>query len=422
MSRKALEPAVSRADEQRLKEQTAVVLREQALAQESMTFASSPTNNMGGKSQKPDFERYEQLVLGADGQPRIQMLRRAVSPDQAFIDQISFTFDESACVDWAKQRKHVHELLDIANQAFIADTDYIRTISALCHEIFGFGISESCPRGMNFYKKTWKLGTDDALYGHVSFGGQRETVLVQVTGTGAMAAHDGWEQRLHQYLSAAPRAKITRVDLARDFLNGEYTVDMANTAYDDGEFCSGGRWPSIEQHGNWKRPDGAGRTLYLGKRKSGKFTRIYEKGRQLGDKESPWTRLEVEFKSIDRIVPFDVLLYPGQYLAAAYPALDFLSEAPKRIETQVKQIELTYDKAVHYARLQVGRLLNFMTDQASLTATEVVELLRRPKAGYPKRLKLELISADFCTAPQLHEQTYLPDWQAHFMNGNPLAV
>lgn len=154
-----------------------------------------------------------------------------------------------------------------------------------------------------------------------------------------------------EFLSAAPRAKITRVDLARDFLSGEYTVDMANTAYDDGEFCSGGRWPSGEHHGNWKRPDGAGRTLYLGKRKSGKFTRIYEKGRQLGDKESPWTRLEVEFKSIDRIVPFDVLLYPGQYLAAAYPALDFLSEAPEtyRDANQAYRTDLRQGRALRPA-------------------------------------------------------------------------
>ena len=391
MARRAPEPQISRADEARLKAKTAAVLAEQA-NQILLTTASPPTNNMGGKSKEPvSFERYEQVVLCSDGQVRLQPLRRSTAPDAAFIDQISFTFDENAVSDWFGQR-------------LVTDDQHIRIISQLCESVFGFGITEECNRGMNFYQKSWKLGIDDALYGHVSFGGQKETVLIQITGVGAMAAHDGWEQRLYKFLSAAHRAKITRVDLARDFLNGEYTVDMANEAFDQGAFCAGGRWPSIEHHGNWKRPDGAGRTLYLGKRKSGKFTRIYEKGKQLGDKESPWTRLEVEFKSIDRIVPFDVLLYPGEYLAAAYPALVFLSETPTRIETHLKRIELTYDKAIHHARLQVGRLLNFMTEQAGLAAAEIVEQLSRPKAGYPKRLKLEHLSADLCTAVPLHEQ------------------
>ncbi len=48
--------------------------------------------------------------------------------------------------------------------------------------------------------------------------------------------------------------------------------------------------------------------------------RIYEKGKQLGDPESPWVRWELELHNTDREIPFDVLLQPGRYVAGAYPA------------------------------------------------------------------------------------------------------
>lgn len=51
-----------------------------------------------------------------------------------------------------------------------------------------------------------------------------------------------------------------------------------------------------------------------------------KKGRQLGDKASEWVRVEAEMKSVNRIIPFDALLRPGEYLAAAYPAFAWINE------------------------------------------------------------------------------------------------
>lgn len=413
MTRRAPEPLITRIEEEHFKKEAAHVLA-------SMTPYSSPTNNMGGKSTNvinhlydyPDFSKYEHPVLCADGSVKLQLLRKATTPDAAFIDQISFTFHESDCVDYARNDKNrkgskahpVHKML-VNGYSFVDDMDYIRTISLILFRVFGFGVTHEREKGLNYYARTWKLGTDDALYGHVSFGGQRETVLVQITGTGAMAARDGWERRLHHFLSAAQRGKVTRVDLARDFLNGEYTVSQAYQEYDKGAFCSGGRWPTLERHGDWERPNGSGRTLYVGKRSSGKFCRVYEKGCQLGEKNSPWNRLEVELKSIDRVIPFDVLLYPGEYLAAAYPAFEFIDATPARIETQQKRIGISRDKAVFYAQQQVGRLINYLKDQEGCDAENIISLLSRPDGSYPKRLNLSLYSAEYSPAVPLHEQT-----------------
>ncbi|MFW2002610.1 replication initiation factor domain-containing protein [Acinetobacter ursingii] len=92
----------------------------------------------------------------------------------------------------------------------------------------------------------------------------------------------------------ADRPKITRIDYAYDDLEGAIvSPDWADLQDTLGGFQMGGRPPSFQTAGNWKRPDGSGRTAYIGKRESSKYCRIYEKGKQLGDKDSLWTRVEV---------------------------------------------------------------------------------------------------------------------------------
>ncbi|MFV7481663.1 replication initiation factor domain-containing protein, partial [Acinetobacter junii] len=80
------------------------------------------------------------------------------------------------------------------------------------------------------------------------------------------------------------------------------------------------------------------RTLCIGSRDSGKYLRLYEKGRAEGDPNDNWQRAEVEFKSIGRILPFDMLLAPSEYFIAAYPCFRDLAEhlQPERIETITK--------------------------------------------------------------------------------------
>ena len=67
--------------------------------------------------------------------------------------------------------------------------------------------------------------------------------------------------------------------------------------YHQGAFNRGGRPPKLKEAGDWIKHCGYGRTLYLGARGNGKFLRIYEKGKQLGDRTSPWIRYEVELHS-----------------------------------------------------------------------------------------------------------------------------
>ena len=88
-------------------------------------------------------------------------------------------------------------------------------------------------------------------------------------------------------------AAITRVDLAHDdFSATQVSIERARQWLEDGGFNASGRPPAaelIDDLGSNK-----GKTLYVGHRASGKFLRVYEKGKQFGDQTSPWVRAEVE--------------------------------------------------------------------------------------------------------------------------------
>ena len=64
------------------------------------------------------------------------------------------------------------------------------------------------------------------------------------------------------------------------------------------EFYYFGKPARVTWYGDWKYldRDKLGRTLQIGCRTSDKLLRAYEKGKQLGDKNSEWVRLEVELK------------------------------------------------------------------------------------------------------------------------------
>ena len=291
-------------------------------------------------------ESIPDVMVAQDGMGKIEPGRRGWGGDSAFCDWINFTVHESTFY-W-NQGKDINAPID----------QIILEISYRCQYWFGFGITSERPNGANFYKRSWSLG--DGV-GMVCYGGQRDTVLISLSGQALSAAKAGWEMRLYEFLQhQATNPRITRCDLAHDDYDGtSYSVDQCNADYESGYFNCGGRTPECEQRGNWKKPNGKGRTFYVGNRKNGKFARVYDKGMQLGDKESPWCRIEVEFKSVDRVIPFDVLLKAGEYLAAAYPAFAFIRAQQQRIKTVKKSAQKSYQKMLDWLKHQAGAALWF---------------------------------------------------------------
>jgi len=175
-----------------------------------------------------------------------------------------------------------------------------------------------------------------------------------------MATKRGWQKRAFKF-GQGVRGKITRVDLARDFFYGEYSVDKAYSDYNAGLFHLGAAFPNIERLGNWDRPTGRGRTLQIGRRESGKLLRNYEKGKQLGSPYSDlfpdWVRVELELHNKDRVIPWDVLTHAGQYLAGSYPALSFINASQSRIKTKKNASKIAVDRAKTWLKTQCGKYL-----------------------------------------------------------------
>jgi phage replication initiation protein len=221
----------------------------------------------------------------------------------------------------------------------------------------------------------------DVVMGHIDFGGDhmRGVVRVSIPGSGCAWVQD-WDvfERLPKVLE---KASIMRLDIALTTYQGEVTHERVIAAHEARQFCTGGRHPhrrvieGSDPH--------AGKTVYVGNRKSAKFLRAYEKGWEML-KDYPVSvremiasmggriqvdgvghvephkvyRVEVEFKDEDRrTVPWEAIGKRDEYFAGAYPFCAAL--LPGVPETRIKAIpeagaKLALASALDHCRRSYG--------------------------------------------------------------------
>lgn len=338
----------------------------------------TPPSNTGVTATKCDISKSSELdlqplklVVTHTGDIVEFPQRRGWGGDHAFVDWLNITVHKSTADQYADY--------------CVTPEDYILAVSMRIEALLGFGVTSKCTNGRNFYHHAYELGDK---WGYLCIGGQRDTILIMLNGTGCTAAKAGWEGRVHDWLvNEAESPRITRVDCAYDDYMGEnYSVDRAEQDFDADLFqCYRGTAPECEQIGNWKRPNGKGRTFATGLRRSGKYSRTYERGKKFGCKESPWVRIEVEFKSVDRVIPFDILLVAGEYLAASYPAFAWINEKQSRIESARIETVINYDRALEIIKRQYGHYFGILVDVEG-SADALIQKISRE--GDPKRLKI----------------------------------
>ena len=234
------------------------------------------------------------------------------------------------------------------------------------------------------HKLSMYLGGVMVEVGAIAMGGeaQRGRWMLQLTGKGCSMVND-WPS-LRELLEGL-NAKITRVDLAVDFLDGSHTVDEAVDLVEAGAFISNGRRPSTSVAGDWL-DQVHGRTLYVGKAANGKMLRVYEKGKQLGDLASDWVRFEVQLGNRDRVIPFDTLTDCDRFFAGAYPALASLLEAAaEAIPTTQTETVTNLGHLLYHLKRCYGKAIHQAQEIASATHTELMEEFR--VIGLPRRLK-----------------------------------
>lgn len=246
---------------------------------------------------------------------------------------------------------------------------------------------------------TFSTMADDLIRGELvpvavmAWGGdrQRGRVYVSINGAGCSMVKDwGCVMRIVSSI----RARITRADLAVDALEGEFDIGTAQAWYEGKGFNSGGRTPTYKVEGDWLTPTGAGRTFYVGRRENGKFARIYEKGKQLGNRFSPWTRFEVELHNVDRVIPYDVITEPSKYFAGCYPVCEGLVDVgAERIRTSREEHAISLDRLRSYCRIAYGKLIHVLRfvhkDDAMILEDLTVE-------GFPRRLEKTALTV-YCT-------------------------
>lgn len=355
-------------------------------------------------------EKYEQFVI-QKGKLVKQIFRRGVNGNHAFIDQLTFVFDKSSIPNLFAHDK-------TQARALKSDIDYIQDFNFWLYEIFGFFCSHNREKSANFYSSSYNLGDHENSYGIVCIGGginpdNENTICVELTATGLNAAKEGWEERLYRWstMQEVNGFKYTRVDIARDYLAGEITVDdILNMYKADGFTCSIQR-PKLRLDGDdWYNDTQNGRTVYIGSRYSDKTFRAYEKGKQLNMPESPWVRLELEMRNRDTIIPLDIILYSGDYMATAYPCLFelFKTEAPKRVMIKERIIQRSVEHVIKYLRMQGSKAVNMLQDLGK--STEEIMSVFNPDAGIPKSVNpgqyfAQLLNIDFITHKLIHPPT-----------------
>ncbi len=367
----------------------------------SLARVDTLINNMrvtGGRSPKFRRELIEKKIalsknavsacdtIVFDGRkPKLQTIRKPTNKQIAFIDWITVSFHVATInPKYIRTGQDDDEYMEMCRSAVMDLTPSLMSI-------FGkkYHITKQFQKGRNFYQYSFDIGEG---LGFVCIGGQRNTVSITVSGNGLSMAQNGWEFQLFKFLENAQRGKITRIDLAHDDIKGEYLniyeLDKLESA---GGFHCGGARSSVRHDGNWKYkdPSNQGLTLYVGNRTSGKMMRAYEKGKQLGESNSKWTRVEVEYKSADRNIPFDVLLNPSAYFMGAYPCFEtlFQFETSEKIKTKRKTVELTLDHSFEVIKKQFGKYFAYF--KKVLPLEEVIERVRHDDENIiPSRLIL----------------------------------
>ncbi|MCC4631073.1 replication initiation factor domain-containing protein [Xanthomonas citri] len=267
--------------------------------------------------------------------------------------------------------EEVREWMDVtaANARAVA-------LQVFCWFFAGLGLELDETAGPGrFY--TWRVRITDRDGQHVGLielGGENcrradgtYTARIELTGTGCgvvSAARCGhakrWLELRAKLESCAGR--LTRIDVAADDLLGKYPLKLAQSWYASGEFDNRGQRPkaqTVDDHDS-----GDGKTFYVGGKKSEKQLRVYEKGREQGDKASEWVRYEAQFRATNRKeLPLDLLRDPAGYLLGAYPVLKFLHCVATRIDITKAAVDATWKSARRHLKRQYGATLNFILRQ-----------------------------------------------------------
>lgn len=230
-------------------------------------------------------------------------------------------------------------------------------------KVFGFRLSPFRGRGLHGYEDSMVIldRTGTVPCGLVGFGGNRDTIFVQINGTGCTKLFEYTShQEIHKWLTFyLGVSRLSRLDLAVDDFTGGFDCKYAEKAFYNDAFRTSarGRSPSMVPH---KRVTRTGELLeeatLIGSRTSLVYWRVYNKKleQKITDKDVIWYRNEVELKKCD----IDMLARPASAFAGLCDFSASIEPAePVKFASKKKVVGLEFFGRIAWARRQCGKAL-----------------------------------------------------------------
>lgn len=324
-----------------------------------------------------------------------------VDAGEFLIDTLTITLDLSILGHWLTSVADFENVADSLNQKDFSDDAHeftiLRVLINLAAKLFpkdAISVVPSIIRGRNFFNHRVEFADK---CGFIAFGGNnkyiskegeetevQERLQVHLTGEGCRHLHD-FSYFHKQLLSLEEyRPKITRIDIAYDDHQGQRNLDLCENMYNSGYFNGNGRPPKARKIDDFGSGDGS--SMYVGSVKSGKELCCYEKGKQLGDKESPWVRWEGKIYAQDRLIPLDVLDNYEEYLVGMYErAFHWMGKVSRVIKTQKIKEKIQYTHLKKHAKTSYGPLIHYMKKKGLSSHEIICELINSEK--FPQRLE-----------------------------------
>lgn len=275
-------------------------------------------------------------------------------------------------------------LIDRLKLSFSTPSDsglYHELVQTLISPLYMCGVGH---KGRHGYEKTYEFRLDGRLLAVIYTGGftQRDRDFMDITGFGCEVArqYNKFNSALtlncinywHNYYAM----KVKEMHLAVDLFNPGFTLDHVYDWYNAG-------WFDVKQSRHsrpkesWRGPRHLhpeyGRTLYIGSSSSKRFTRIYEKGKELFNTgkvsqllNPDWIRVESIFKADRRATdhPWNYFMYRDSIFVDMnkFNAWLISNVNPWKETLTPKNQDDLITKTKHNLKSQWGKIIRTMID------------------------------------------------------------
>lgn len=349
-------------------------------------------NKWGVSSDKPGY------VLSDVG-----MVEHLSAPNVAgnlvVIDWCSITFVPPA--DWQRTSSKSFDIVDgphvevfqsatDLSDPVLSDADLFAGLLSLAQDLGGWTFTESkevVPAGFRLGKQYDKCVV-------CGFGGVGSRVILTFTGQAFVRGDYMMPRRIYDFIGREPSARITRLDKAFDDFDGSFFCPyQAYRDWQSGQFDYRGVRPKLHTDGDFHRadPENKGVSVYIGS--AGKQLVIYQKGKQLGNPDSPYVRAEVRISQNGYSITRDALINPTAYFCGAYPYLalrvanltgDLLL---RKFEGVVREGSDSIDRVLEIIKHQYGKHLYWLREHFYGSDAELLDAIVRNDGKLPPVLQ-----------------------------------